>query len=270
MRRGYLQVLRLYVKRRIPEAAYTGSVSRRNTVINRHGITGCGKECPLFIETVRQKIKYIKKNLIKKEGIPENLIGLNSNRERAFFSTRRREAGTLRAGMTVEAALVLPLFLFFVTAFSYFLIILSLQSDIQLAMEETARNIGKKAYFAAYMEKSINGQESDDDTAGILSAGINSLSIKALLLKDGLGEQINRSQIKGGVGGVYVYHSSYDLKSGILDIVVNYTYDIPFLPDSIGDIRFVQRCRSHVWTGKELKESRKTDTAEGKKAQRFM
>ena len=166
--------------------------------------------------------------------------------------------------MTIEAALVLPLFLFFVIAIMYFLIIVGLQSDIQLSMEEASRNIGKKAYFALHAEGAIGTEETDGDTAGILSAGINALSVKTLILKDGLGEEISRSRIRGGVGGFYVYHSTYDIKEGVLDIIVNYTYDIPFLPDSIGDVRFVQRFRSHVWTGKELSESSGGNGAGGK------
>ena len=156
--------------------------------------------------------------------------------------------------MTIEAALAFPVFRFFVIAISYFLILISLQSEVQLAMEEAARSIGKTAYLAVHTAD-LSGTSGDADTQGILAAGISSLSIKSLMLKDGLGERINRSKIKGGIGGFYVYRSGYDQKQGILDIIVNYTYEIPFLPSGLRDIRFVQRCRSHVWTGKSLKDS---------------
>lgn len=195
------------------------------------------------------------------EGIPVADKGPIFKEERTVLSALSLKRKKIKAGMTIEAAIVLPLFLFFVIAFSYFLIILSLQADIQLRMEETARQIGTLAYFAKHAEgtfsdTSAEGEtEAESSSEGILSVGINSLSIKTLILKDGLADKINRSRIQGGTAGVYVYHSSYDMKSGILDIVLNYTYDIPFLPDSIGDIRFVQRSRSHVWTGKELKDT---------------
>ena len=181
----------------------------------------------------------------KQEGIPVADRGRIFNQERTLLSAFSAVQRKIKGGMTIEAAIVLPLFLFFVIAFSYFLIILSLQADIQFRMEEAARQIGTLAYFT----------EHTDQASETSSVGINSLSIKALLLKDGLGDKINRSRIKGGTEGLYVYHSSFDMKSGILDIVLNYTYDIPFLPDNIGDIRFVQRSRSHVWTGKELKDT---------------
>ena len=183
-----------------------------------------------------------KSKTIKKEGI--------SGYRKGLLSVRKPK----KASLTLEAALSFPLFLFFVIAMSWFLIILSLQSDIQMSMEETARDIGKKAYLAENTA-SLSSGSTDGDTKGLLSAGINSLTIKTWMLKDGLREKIDRSKIRGGTGGFYVYHSDYDRKKGILDIVVNYTYEIPFLPDSLGNIRFVQRSRSHVWTGKRLRDS---------------
>lgn len=221
----------------------------------------------MFVEKRPKHRKRIDFSFMKNEGIPVSSEGQTSNKERTFPSAFYRRNKRARAGMTIEAALVLPLFLFFVIAFSYFLIILSLQSDIQLRMEEAAREIGKLAYFAEHTDRSLQTEEAKGDEQGVMSAGINSLSIKALVLKEGLGEEIERSRIKGGTGGFYIYHSSYDMKSGILDIIANYTYDIPFLPDSIGDIRFVQRARSHVWTGKELKDTagfEKDEQTEGK------
>lgn len=206
----------------------------------------CGEECPLFFENGQNTMKEItSRSKYKQEGIPVANKDRIFNQERTFLSVFLAAYGKIKGGMTIEAAIVLPLFLFFVIAFSYFLIILSLQSDIQFRMEEAARQIGTLAYFT----------EHTNQVSETTSVGINSLSIKTLILKDGLGDKINRSRIKGGTAGLYVYHSSFDMKSGILDIVLNYTYDIPFLPDSIGDVRFVQRSRSHVWTGKELKDT---------------
>ena len=216
----------------------------------------------MFFENDQTNMKEITSlSQYYQEGIPVANKGPVFNKRRALFSASSPRWKKIKASMTIEAAIVLPLFLFFVIAFSYFLIILSLQADIQLRMEEASRQIGTLAYFAIHSEGTLTNtdvedvSEEDGGSAGILSVGINPLSIKALILKDGLTDKVNHSRIKGGTSGVYVYHSSYDMKSGILDIVLNYTYDIPFLPDSIGDIRFVQRSRSHVWTGKELKDT---------------
>ena len=162
----------------------------------------------------------------------------------------------VKASLTVEAAVVLPLFLLFMAAILSFFLLLSLQSEIQLSMEETARSLGKKAYLAEHLTVSASENGPEEETAGALSAAINPFTIKAQMLKDGLSEVLDSSRIRGGANGLYVYHSNYDRKEGILDIVVNYTYVFPFLPERFGAVRFVQRSRSHVWTGKRLKDSK--------------
>lgn len=154
--------------------------------------------------------------------------------------------------MTIEAALALPVFLFFLVAMMHFLLIVSLQSDIQLAMEEAARSIGKTAYLYERVDTVLSPEEAGGEAAGVLTTGINSLTIKTTMLKGGLSKRLDRSGVVGGSGGLYTYHSSFDAENGILDIIVNYTYKIPYLPESIGKIRFVQRCCSHVWTGRRL------------------
>lgn len=172
---------------------------------------------------------------------------------RNLLSVRLPKKGSL----TLEAAIVLPLFLLFMTAILSFLILISLQSEIQMTMEETARSIGKKAYLAEHLANRAEDSAPDEGSAGFLSAGINSFTIKSWMLKEGLADRIRQSSVRGGTDGFYVYHSGYDRKKGILDIVVNYTYEFPFLPESFGAVRQVQRSCSHVWTGKRLKDSAK-------------
>ena len=157
-----------------------------------------------------------------------------------------------RGSLTIEAALSLPIFFFFVVAIIYFLMIIFLQSDIQVRMEETARSLGKKAYLIRQADILTGNEELDGETASLLSAGINPLVIKTEILQDPLAEKIDRSQIKGGSSSFYTYHSSFDEEEGILDIVAHYNYRFPFLPEELGDVRLSQRIRSHVWIGREL------------------
>ena len=169
-------------------------------------------------------------------------------------------AGTVKGSLTVEAAVVIPLFLLFMAAILSFFLLLSLQAEIQLSMEETARSFGKKAYLAEHLSASSSGKDAEEEAAGVLSAGINPFTIKAQMMEGGFAETLDASRIRGGADGLYVYHSNYDRKEGILDIVVNYTYVFPFLPERFGAVRFVQRCRTHVWTGKRLKDSKGAET----------
>lgn len=171
-------------------------------------------------------------------------------KERAFPAALKK-----KGSLTIEAALSLPIFLFFAIAVFYFLMIIFLQSDIQLHMEETARSMGKQAYLLERLDGlTINEEEIDAETKGLLAAGFNPLVIKTSILKKDLSNKIDSSRIAGGSGGFYTYHSNYDEEEGILDIVTHYNYRIPFLPGNMGQVKLSQRCRSHVWVGRELRK----------------
>ena len=163
---------------------------------------------------------------------------------------RKRQWFYLRASLSLEAAFSLPLFLLFMSAAASFLVIFVLQVNIQAAMEETARNIGKKAYL---LEQADKGAAAREDAAGLMEAGINPATVKAFLLSvPGLSQKVNRSRIIGGAGGLYTHETTYDRESGILDIVVSFDYSVPSVPGYFGNLRLVQRMRSHVWVGEPL------------------
>ena len=145
-----------------------------------------------------------------------------------------------KASLTIEAAIALPLFMFFIMAMSYFLIIISLQTDIRLCMDEAARSLGKQAYMA---------QETD---AG---ASVSYFTIRNAVITDDLKERLDNSRIVGGSDGLNMTYSGYDEESGILDIVVCYSYEIPFFSDIVGNLRFIQRVRCRAWLGGDLSGS---------------
>ena len=168
-------------------------------------------------------------------------------KERAFPAALKK-----KGSLTIEAALTLPIFLFFAIAVFSFLMIIFLQSDIQLRMEETARSMGKQAYLLEQMDGLTIEEEVDGETKSLLAAGFNPLVIKTAILKNDLSKKIDSSKIKGGTGGFYTYHSNYDEHEGILDIVAHYNYEIPFLPGNLGQVKLSQRCLTHTWTGRQL------------------
>lgn len=179
------------------------------------------------------KFKKDKINRIKKDSSqPYTQSSLRP--ERAF-------PGVL-ASLTIEASLILPLFLFFTVCIIHFLILLSLQADIQVHAEEAARAISRRAYVA-----------DEEDLFTVVNT--NPLTIKAQMLDSSLSSRLNASQVLGGADGLHTILSTYDEETGLLDVVVTYTYVFPYLPKSIGSVNFIQRCYTRAWIGKELKES---------------
>lgn len=162
--------------------------------------------------------------------------------------------------LTLEAALTVPLFLFFCAAILSFLLILDLQISVDQSLGETARSFGKRAYIYQQGESLI----SDDPDSGLLQqTGLSPAAVKLRMLRDpGLKEKLDRSRVKGGSSGLYTFSSAYLPEKGILDLVVQYDYRVPWLPGPMGDLRFIQRMRSHVWTG-ELLASQEEGIADG-------
>ena len=152
--------------------------------------------------------------------------------------TRRTYPPAPKGSLTLEAAIVLPVFMIFVTALLYLLIILSLQANIQLSMEETARSLDKKAYLT---------NEANLDFV------INPLTVKQMVMTPELTDKVNRSHITGGVNGIDTLLTTYNYETGILDIVLSYKYEIPFIFPGVIKFSFVQRCESRAWIGKSIK-----------------
>lgn len=155
-----------------------------------------------------------------------------------------------RASLTIEAALVLPVFLFFVACMIHFLLLISLQSHIQLHLDEAARQIGKRAYIA--------------DESEILSLiSSNSFTIRAEVLTGDLPDRINASRIQDGTSGFSTFLSSYDKSSSELDVVATYEYTFPYIPERIASFRFLQRSLCRAWTGEPLSKAEAEDEVSG-------
>lgn len=157
-----------------------------------------------------------------------------------------------RASMTVEAALVLPLFLYFFCNILFLLDIIRLQSVMLAAVRETGTKICEYAYFLDKGEALLTD-------AGIDLSGIPD-GIASLLLS----ETYVRSEVGAYLGEEYLEESplrgdsiSY-LESGLMNgndlvqIVADYCVQ-PFVPFIAPDT-FVMQTRfvGHAWTGYDL------------------
>ena len=140
--------------------------------------------------------------------------------------------------LTVESALVIPIFLFVIITFFYIFIMFTTDMDIYKAMKESSRDIG---YIEALLAPETNVAGRD-------------LSIKANITKNLGSGFIKDNIIKGGISGIDVSGSSYDKDTGVLDIVVSYKYKIPYSVLDLLDISRKQRFKSRLYTGKNIYE----------------
>lgn len=172
-----------------------------------------------------------------------------SNPKSVHQAFKKAFSHSLGAGLTIEASIALPVFLFFFACMIHFLILISLQADIQTHIDEAARKIGKQLYALR-------------DSQAASAAAASSFALRAAILDDSLSEKIKNSQISGGISGVHTVLSGYDDETGDLDIIVTYTYKFPYLPKGVGKLNLSQSCSCRAWIGTELKDTRADDSNE--------
>lgn len=180
----------------------------------------------------------------------------------------RKQKGSL----TVEAALVLPIFIFAILAFIYLLQVLIYHNNLQQAITDIGLDAAKYGYVSELIKDSNTNQNDTDSKQEIqqtssdkgkknqegvvssvaaksISKGIDCGFYKlALLTKLDL-EAVNKSSIKNGFNGIHTYFSSYMEDNDEVDIVLNYHIKMPLLFIDLDDFQIVQRVKLRAWNG---------------------
>lgn len=167
----------------------------------------------------------------------------------------------LKASLTVEASLVLPVFIFTIIAFIYFLQILIIHNDLQ----EGITNVGLEAAKYGYVYDLLrdNDKESDKrdsnpkEDEGIMDAAIEKTiarSIDSIYFKTATYNKVNskaieNSCVKDGFKGIHTYLSTYMDEDNFVDIVINYKIEIPLLFIKINEFQIIQRVKVRSWNG---------------------
>lgn len=170
---------------------------------------------------------------------------------RAWFSNI-----LLQASMTVEAALVLPLFLYFMGQVLYLFDMVRLQSSMLAALHETGTQISEYAYYLRFGgDAAEQGGVHSDILQGI--AGGNewtSLALSETYVRDSVAKQIGKewlanSCIEGGTSGISYLQSGILSGDDIVDLVADYRIK-PFLPVfGLRSMAAQARYYGHAWVG---------------------
>ncbi|MFU0827952.1 MAG: hypothetical protein ACFWTJ_10570 [Lachnoclostridium sp.] len=204
---------------------------------------------------------------------------------------KKSKKKTIKGSLTVEAALVLPIFIYIIVAFLYFLQIIRLQEYLQNAITKTAFYTAKYAFVYDYIneygtknnnstdnkltDKSNTDNNADinkkttyhnqsDDTSGykeknssfsleeIIAKNIDSTYYK-LKIRDYLNvAKIDQFCIKDGFNGIHTHLSGFLEEDDAVDIVLSYDIRLPLRFFHIKDIPVLQRVRLRGWTGHKV------------------
>ncbi len=168
----------------------------------------------------------------------------------SLFASFLKELG---AGMTVEASIVLPLFLFFFINLASSIEMIRLHGNLQLALWETGNELAVYGYVLESGEQPDGGQSEggqEEKWWGRLSDAVfSSVLVKSQLVYL-LGEDyLDTSPLRNGADSLMLWESEVFGTEDTIDLVVTYSVapwikTVGFLP-----FRMANRYYGHIWNG---------------------
>ncbi|WP_143452691.1 hypothetical protein [Konateibacter massiliensis] len=162
-----------------------------------------------------------------------------------------------RASLTVETALVLPLFLFAICFFMYFTEVIRTEAEIGNELYKQGKDLALYAYVYSRAESNslIASGQLKDVAAGALSSVYVGSQVK-----QELGEYYyEHNHIESGIN---LLLSSFMKEDDMVDIVALYKIEIPCNFFNLSQVRVMQRARIRGWTGYESAKGEGEDAEE--------
>ena len=192
----------------------------------------------------------------KRQAVPEKEPAVNGYEKkvpvlckRAFLSASL-SSGAKRGSLTVEAALVLPLFLFFTLTVITIAEAVRFSGNSSAALCEAAKQLSVYSYA---IDKGLGG--------GIGSKAVSLVAGQGMAMKE-LGEKyVEESPVEHGSGGLSFLHSNVLNVDQMVDLVASYKIKTPFSFLGINGFKVVDRARVRAFTGYD--NTRREDLSSG-------
>ncbi len=154
---------------------------------------------------------------------PSDIIypNFSPNKKRFIYHTKRSSlsaSSALRGSMTVEAAMVLPLFLFFFINLLFYIEIFRLHSVFTMALRETGNTM---AVYGHIYDKAKNKEDGEIEQF-IENIGFSYFYVKNEVIAQAGKEYLDRSPLTFGTDGLNFLQSKIMDKDDIIDIVLTY------------------------------------------------
>ena len=150
----------------------------------------------------------------------------------------------LKGSVTVEASLVLPLFLIFIIQVYSLFEILTIYTKLQAACEETA--------VEAATVLALPEEAKQSELSSFLFS--ETLVREEIIRKARLGDSAD-SVILGGLGGLHLFRSDLATDGENVEIIVTYRVKPRLSPSILGTMTLVNHSKVRAWTGYEKAES---------------
>lgn len=135
-----------------------------------------------------------------------------------------------KASLTVEAALIFPIFFYVVVAFLYILQVILIQEEIQSGLTEVARYASQYAYIYEDVLASADDkkdQQPENEINEVTKTIIDGTFFKSKLREFVNVDRIDNSCIVNGFDGISMLKSCFMEDKETIDIIAIYQVDIP-------------------------------------------
>ena len=156
------------------------------------------------------------------------------------------ERTSVSGSMTVEAAIVLPLFLFFFINLSSSLEMIRLYGKLEYALHRTGNEI---CLYGTFLE--------DDASSSILSQAYSLYRIRSTLGE----EYLSSSPLSGGANGLIPLGSRIGT-GDIVDLRISYSVSTPIKYIGIAPLAMTGRFYGHLWNGYEIEPKEESTDGE--------
>lgn len=170
----------------------------------------------------------------------------------------RQALPVLSGSMTVEAAVVLPLFIFFMMNILFVLDMIRLQSNMTAALQQAGNRVCEYAFYTEYAEvggrNAVSMIGSADSGAGhAVSAGLSETFVRGQV-NAYLGNMRRHSCLDGPISylGSDIMSSS---EGDIVRIVASYRVRPFFRVMGVPDFQMQNRYYGHAWTGYDVEHA---------------
>lgn len=169
------------------------------------------------------------------------------------------------AGMTVEASIVLPLFLFFFLNLGCAIEMIRLHGNLQLALWQIGNRLSVYGYAVdsgeePQSEEAIQSGEGDNewwkDLAGIAFSGT---FVKEQIIRSAGEDYLNQSPLTKGAEGLQLWESRLFGPEDEISIVVTYSVSPWSKLVGFDEFRMSNRYYSHIWNGYQVSDNGDTE-----------
>lgn len=159
-------------------------------------------------------------------------------------------SGKARAGMTVEAAIVLPIFLFFFVNLGCAIEMIRLHGNLELALRETGN---KMSVYGYALDR--GGVEEDAESGfgqEILDIAFSYTYVKGQIIKYAGEDYLNQSPLVYGTDGLQFIESEIFTDQDQFELVLTYAVSPWMQVPGVRTFRMANKYYGHIWNGYEL------------------